>query len=211
MRYPLVILTTALVLVTACKKDDPEPTTPPAGNTPSGLTASTALGVTTTVDGSTVSFPIGALAILENSASGDIVSPPDSSSKEYVALIKEASNGASRFACSLGLYRYLGGFPTSAQFFGFFPTGSIAYGDWEAELNKVGITYWKTDGTEYSTYWGADHAGDVFTINEVLEQPSVGMGTMKMRVSFNCKLYHENESGAFVTAVGTAVLSYQNM
>ncbi len=212
MRYVLPLLFSAVVLFTGCKKDDPAPTTTSSGTGgTSPLTASTALGVTMTIDGSTVSFPVGSLNTLDNSASGDIVAPPDSSLKGYSVYINESSNGETRFACDLGRYRFLGTSPSDAQFFSFFSTGNIPYGNWEMELNKVGITYWTTDGTEYSTYWSADHPGETFTITEVLEQPSVGVSTLKMRVSFNCKLYHENGSGSFVTAVGTAVLSYQNI
>ncbi len=212
MRYSLALLTAALVLVTACKKDDPEPTTTPTGTGgASPLTGSTPLGVTMTIDGAPVSFPIGSMAIMDNSSSGEISSPPDSSHKGYSVYVEELWNGETRFVCDLGRYPFLGLFPTDAQFFGFFPTGAIPYGNWETELNKVGITYWQPDGTEYSTYWSPDHPGETFRIDEVLEQPSIGLSSVKMRVSFNCKLYHENGTGTFVTAVGSAVIAFQNM
>jgi len=208
----ILTLSAALLLNTGCKKDkdDPAPTAAGGGTTVS-LTASTPLGVTMSVNGTAVSLPVGASISMDNSSSGETTTPPMLSWKSYGVYFDDIAGANTVFACDMGRYTYSGTMPSDAQFFSFFTTGTIPFGNWEMDPNKIGLTWWDTNGTEWATFWGADQSGSNFTVTHVLEQPSVGISSIKLRSTFVCKLYHENGSGTYQTASGTIVFSYQNM
>ena len=141
----------------------------------------------------------------------DIATPPASSTAHYTFVMHPVSDPDSPvFAVSLGTYNFQGSSPTDAQFFGFFPTGTVQYGDTETYNNLVTITWWDGTGQEWSTFWGEDQAISSFNIVETLQVPSAGTSSILVRANFTCKLYHDDENGQFKQLTnGTGVYRIQ--
>lgn len=211
------IFLSTVILFSGCKKDD-DPAPSGGGTTgPATLTASTAPTVQMTIEEGSISYGLslteGATLGSYTDHSEDIVTPPGSSSKQYsFILYRKPDLDSTVFAASLGKFNFQGSSPTNAQFFGFFPTGLVTYGNPETNNDRVAITWWDASGQEWSTYWGTDQTGSSFNITERLELPSTGVSSILMRATFTCKLYLDGGSGQFKQVTnGTGVFRYQNI
>lgn len=203
----------AIVLLSGCKKSDDDPIPPGGGGTGGTLTASTVPTVQMTIDGTTISYTAGATYGSYTDNSGDIATPPASSTAHYSFIMYEKPDPDDTvFGVNLGTFNYQGGSPTNTQFFGFFPTGPVAYGDTETYDDLVMITWW--DGSqEWSTFWGDEQAGSSFNIVETLQLPSSGTSSILVRATFTCKLYRDSdENGEFKqVANGVGVFRFENL
>jgi hypothetical protein len=78
-----------------------------------------------------------------------------------------------------------GGYPNTAEFNGFFTTGSKAYSP--DGLAGVQVTWWDETGTAWSTANGVP--GGSFTLEEVKAETLLGDEYMKFKAVFSCTLY----------------------
>ncbi len=200
MRNPLAstIFLATLILLGGCKKDeDPSPPVG-GGSSTSTLTTGTVPFVQMTIDGAAVSYTEGSAYGSYTDYSESIATPPASSTAHYTYIIHPMSNPDSPvFGVSLGTFQFQGSSPTDTQFFNFFPTGQVGYGDTETYDGLAMITWW--DGSqEWSTFWGDEQMGSSFNIVETLPLPSSGTSSILVRASFTCKLYRDgDENGQF--------------
>lgn len=207
------IFLAAIIVLGGCKKNDDDPA-PPVGGGPGGtLTASTVPAVQMTLDGASVSYTHGTSYGSFTDFASDIATPPASSTAHYTFIMHPVADpGSPVFAVNLGTYNFQGSSPTDSQFFGFFPTGPVQYGDTETYTDLVTITWWDASGQEWSTFWGEDQTGSSFNIVETLQLPSAGTSSILVRASFTCKLYHDDESGQFMQVTnGTGVFRFENL
>lgn len=192
------IFLAAIIVLGGCKKNDDDPAPPAGGGTGGTLTASTVPFVQMTIDGTSVSFTVGSTFGSYTDYSANIATPPASSTAHYTYIMHPISDTESPvFGVSLGTFQFQGGSPTDTQFFDFFPTGQVDYGDTETYDDLAMITWW--DGSqEWSTFWGDEQAGSSFNIVETLPLPSSGTSSILVRATFTCKLYQDgDENGQF--------------
>lgn len=210
-----LLLTCAMFLyLCSCKKDKDDPTPPAGGGGNTGtLTANTVPFVQMTIDGTSVSYAEGSTYGSYTDNSGSIATPPASSTAHYTYITHPISDPDSPiFGASLGTFQFQGGSPTDTQFFGFFSTGSVDYGDTETYDDLVMITWWDGSGQEWSTFWSEDQTGSSFNIVETLQLPSSGTSSILVRANFTCKLYHDSENGQFRQVTnGTGVFRIENI
>lgn len=211
----LLLTCATLLFLCSCKKDKEDPTPPAGGGGNNGtLTASTVPFVQMTIDGTSVSYTEGATygSFPDNYA--NIFNPPASSSKTYGYIMYEKPDiNDVVFGVNFGRFNFQGNMPTDTQFFGFFPSGTVPYGDFENDNSRVAITWMDLSGQEWSTYWGDEQTGSSFNIVETLPLPSSGTSSILLRATFTCKLYRDgDENGEFKQVTnGTGVFRIENI
>lgn len=212
MRHGHLLLIVTIALLSACKKEKDEAPAPPAGGGSTGtLTSATVPAVQMTIDGSAFSFAEGGAfgAFADNSL--DPATPPVASTAQYGFIMHALPDPADLvFGVNLGFFNFQGSAPTDTQFFGFFPTGPVTYGDTETYEDLAMITWWDEAGQEWSTFWGEDQTGSSFNIVETLSLPDPGSSSILVRATFTCKLYHDSENGQFKRVTnGTGVFRFE--
>jgi hypothetical protein len=208
------IFLVAIIVLGGCKKKNDDPAPPAGGGNDTGtLTTSTVPFVQMTIDGASMSYTVGSTYGSYTDYSANIAAPPASSTAHYTYIMHPVSDPDSPvFGVSLGTFQFQGGSPTDAQFFGFFPTGQVDYGDTETYDDLAMITWW--DGSqEWSTFWGDEQTGSSFNIVETLPLPSSGTSSILVRATFTCKLYRDgDENGEFKQVTnGTGVFRIENI
>lgn len=221
MRFSSLALLLTLSMVAVSCGDNDDDTAPPAndpgGNTNTGaLTTSSPARVQMTIDGVTYSYAEGNVHGIVFGGGGGVMPAPDSSQKTYsMSIYPLADDMLINFNVDLGVFRYLGGQPTNAQFLGFMPVGPVVYGNTEVVNDRVKLSWWDENGVEWSTQCGTalQPAGSSFVITEVVDVPvPFNFTQRKMRVTFNCRLYNCLSGSSFKTVTnGTGIFHFDNI
>lgn len=210
-KFNFTVLATMLAatsLFTSCKKDsnddDDNNTTPP----PTTVTINSEMQVSFKINGTAVSYLASAYPI-NHYKGGSIATFPDSSTFVFGSSFLN-SNFDEMFGIDKGTLHAMGNPAATASFEGYFAIATHPYSandntDYQGVI--VRIMY---NGTMYSSINGsANQSGSQFKIDDN-QSSHVGYDYMKIKASFNCKLYDAGGSSITLTD-GVVVTNFGNI
>lgn len=226
MRSSILFLSAALALTTiGCDKDEEAEDVSNVGNGVDNgggnnggnggggtLTINSGSALQLTLDGVTTTYTADGINYQGiNSYSGDLTTPPDSSTKIYgYGFSHNDDNGTPVFGLDFGKYHFLGSTPSNAVFFGYFAPAVRPYGDPDTQREKVKLTFYDNLDQPWSTSCtpGAQ-TGMSFQITDKIEYAQ--LHAVKVRATFTCKLYNCADPTQVKDASGIAVFSFENL
>jgi hypothetical protein len=215
-RFLVSALVLGALLATGCNGDDDDPVAPtnPGGGGGGGsttLTAATLESLSYTIDGQTHTLTSGSNDVgIVFSNSGEIGFPI--SSKIYACSFYNFATDENYLEFAWGKFETNPGIPEADEFFGYFSTGAVPYGNTATEVAKAEIRMY--DGEPLFTEWSSrcgTQSSPTFNVTSIVEIPnSITYDRVKYRVTFNCKLYNCTGSGVRTITNGTAVVTFEN-
>lgn len=194
---------------TACNSSDDDSASPSnSGGGNSGLTINSTEGIQVTIDGTSSSYSAGnpLFAGFNSDVGGNLFS--------FSYGLSNYNTMHQIYEVELGVVQGLGGatIPDSI-FFKIGLPGTRGYADPEAHEQGVYFSWFDASGEEWSTRCGSGvQTGSLFTITDRQERPSDVPTAMKLRATFNCKLYKCSDPTQVKTVTnGVMVFSLRNL
>jgi len=209
MKKNILLFILCVAIAAGCKKKSSS--TPAASSNPTGGTAALSLStpgsLTATIGGASVSYA-------ENStyegifSSNKNLNPPSPSTAVYSYGLSNISTSADVFGVSKGTLTYTGSsIADQTTFNAFFPISACSYSPNAA--NGIEFQYW-IGATLWSTSLGtADQTGSAFTVTDRVTGTVLGYSQVKIKATFNCKIYDGSGNSKTVTG-GTMIVDFES-
>ena len=184
------------MIVSSCKKDEEED-----DNSDSKITIDSDWQVKYTLDGVTYNYKEGdwGTDFISGSYSRDEswVPAPDTSSVSWGSGLF-SWDGVSFIDIDRGTLKYVGSFPDEDQFKSFFAPGNYPFAPDGG--NGMWLRWYDDNGDMWTTYYGSgDQSGSSIKIDEIAEETGIQGYAIKVKLSFNCKVYDENGNSKTLT------------
>lgn len=205
-----IISLPTLLLVNGCKKDEKKDPTPVIPNPP-GFTITTTPEVSMKIDGSSISYKVDVNNVdmsVTQSGINDVIL--GSQFGKYVG-----NDFENIIWFGKGIISWSPNSPLdSAKFVNFFATGTHPYtpdsynSGFTTTSHGIEVFYTDANDVDWSTAFGtADQTGSNFSINQNLFYRYLGDKYIKVKCTFNCKLYDGNGAMKTITD-GTVIMDF---